>query len=97
MILKGSQRRKLKALAHNLNPVVQIGQKGLTQKVVEEIDHSLQVHELIKIRFLDFKQEKKSICEDLAHQLTAEYIGMIGHVAIFYRRNSDPDQRKIEI
>ena len=95
MSLKGSQRRRLRALAHSLQPVVQIGQRGLTDEVLREIDHSLGIHELIKIRFLEFKHEKKSLCTEIENHLSAEQIGIIGHIALFYRRNPDPEKRKI--
>ena len=49
-MLTPSERKALKAKAHKLDPVVQIGDKGLTEQVIAEIDRALQAHELIKVR-----------------------------------------------
>lgn len=97
MTLKGSQKKKLKALAHSLQPVVLIGQRGLTKEVLLELDHSLERHELIKVRFLEFKSEKDALSEQIQNQLSADLVSIIGHVAVFYRKNPDPDKRKIHI
>jgi RNA-binding protein len=95
MTLNGSQKKKLKAMAHSLRPVVMIGQRGLTKEVLLELDHSLERQELIKVRFLEFKSEKDAICEQIQNQLSSELVTIIGHVAVFYRKNPDPDKRKI--
>ena len=87
MPITEKQRRQLKGLAHHLKPVVIVGQQGLSQAVLNEIDVALEAHELIKVRLAsgdrdDRLRMKDSICSDAA----AEWIQSIGHVAIFYRR-----------
>lgn len=97
MTLTGSDRRKLKSLAHALRPVVQIGRQGLSEEVLAEVDRALLAHELIKVRFLDFKGEKKPICSQIEERLQAEGLGTIGHVAIFFRPHPEPEKRKIRL
>lgn len=95
--LAGFQRKFLRGLAHNLNPVIMIGKNGLNAAVEESIDQALRDHELIKIKFVDFKDERGAIAEQIATRTACEEVGSIGHVAIFYRRNEDPKQRKIRV
>ena len=65
--LKGAQKKYLKSLAHKLKPVVFIGQKGMTETLSTAIDQALNDHELIKIRFVDFKEKEKK--EAMARQI----------------------------
>lgn len=97
--LKGFQRKYLKGLAHGLKPVVFIGQKGNTPEVVRAINEALQEHELIKIKFIDFKEKslKEEIAGAIEKETASEQVGMIGHTAIFYRQQKDPEKRKISL
>jgi len=82
-----SFKRTLKAKAHHLNPVVLIGAKGLTPAVIEEINVALLAHELIKIKMHGGeKKERQAFAEDICQQLHADLIGIIGHIAIVYRK-----------
>ena len=83
--LTGKQKSYLRGLAHSLNPVVQIGRNGLTDSALDQIDEALKKHELIKIKFIDWKDEKKEISEKICKELKCEICGSIGHVYIFYR------------
>ena len=58
--LKGFERTYLRGLAHSLKPVVQIGKSGLKNEVVVSIEEAFSARELIKIKFNEFKEEKKS-------------------------------------
>jgi len=82
-----------------MKPVVFIGQSGLTQGVMQAVDEALETHELIKIKFNDFKEkdQKIEIIADIEAQTGSEMAGMIGHMAIFYRMNPDPEKRKITV
>jgi RNA-binding protein len=95
--LQGFQRKYLRGLAHGLKPLVLVGREGLTESVLAVVSQTLLDHELIKVRFNDFKTEKKSICARIAQETDSELAGMVGHVAIFYRPNPDPDKRTIEV
>ncbi|MBW1754247.1 MAG: YhbY family RNA-binding protein, partial [Deltaproteobacteria bacterium] len=58
--LQGFQKKHLRGLAHSLKPVVFIGQKGITDTVVRSINEALNSHELIKVKFIDFKENRRN-------------------------------------
>jgi len=95
--MTSQQRKQLRGLAHHLEPVVMIGKQGLTDGIVAATVKALDAHELIKVRFLDFKDEKHGLTEQLAAATASEVAGVIGHIAILYREHPDPDKRKIEL
>jgi len=97
--LKGYQKKYLKGLAHGMKPVAYVGQKGLSSTVSQAIDESLATHELIKVKFVDFKEKvlKEEIAGAIEQETASELVGMIGHVAIFYREQPDPEKRRIEV
>src|SRR5690606_16001577 len=95
--LKGSQRKNLRAQAHHLKPLVMIGAKGVTDQLVGSVDIALNDHELIKVKFGEFKEAKKEISEEIAKATKSELGGLIGNIASFYRRHPDPEKRKIKI
>ncbi len=97
MTLTYGQRKKLKALAHNLHPMIQVGKKGLTEELVSATDKALLDHELIKIKFVGFKEEKHEIIENLSEKTQCLVVAVIGHTAILYRPNPDTDKRKIHL
>lgn len=95
--LKGFQKKYLRGLAHNLKPLVLIGQKGLTDELIKSTDQALAIHELIKVKFNEFKEkdQKAKIIEELCKKSKAEVAGTIGHTAILYREQKDPEEKKI--
>jgi RNA-binding protein len=95
--LSNGQRQYLRRLAHDLRPLVQIGKQGLTEQALATIDRTLDAHELIKVKFLDFQDEKHELSETIATQLHTILIGVVGNIAILYREQPDPDKRKITI
>ena len=95
--LTSSQRRYLRGQGSLIRPHIHIGKNGLAEQVISAIDEALDDHELIKVRFLEFKQEKKELSADIEKICNCEMVGMIGHVAVFFRRHDDPDKRKISL
>jgi len=88
-------RKKLEKRAHDLKPVVMIGKSGLTEEVLSALDEALTHHELIKIKFIDFKDEKRSIMNKIAESTESDVISVIGNIGILFRQNRDPKKRKI--
>lgn len=85
-----SQRQNFKAQAHHLNPVVMIGSKGLTEAVIDETNIALQAHELIKVKINGAeKSDRQDMATSLCSSLQAEFIQLIGNVAIIYRKKKD--------
>jgi RNA-binding protein len=95
--LAGSQRTYLRGLAHKLRPVIQVGKSGITPELIKAVDDALGIHELIKVKFMDFKEEKKELSESIADQTASEAVGLIGNVAIFFRQNPDEQKRRITL
>ncbi len=93
--LTGFQRNFLRKKAHELKPVVMIGKNGLSAEVIHAADSALVDHELIKIKFIDFKEEKQALSRSLAVETGAYLVTVIGNVAVFYRENTDPDKKEI--
>jgi RNA-binding protein len=95
--LKGSDRGALKKMAHALKPVVHIGAKGLSDGLVENVASALEAHELIKMRFLEHKDQRVDLTNEVATRVGCEVVGVVGNVATLYRRNPDPDKRRIQL
>jgi len=95
--LKGVQKKYLRGLAHSEKPLVFVGQKGITPALIKAVDEALETHELIKVKFLEFKEkdQKDEVSGIIEKETGSEIVGMIGHVAIFYRCQKDPEKRKI--
>lgn len=95
--LSGTQAKYLRGIAHGLKPVVFIGQKGLTDALIRSTEEAFDSHELIKIKFIDYKEknQKKEIISALESRTGGHLAGVIGHIAILYRPHRDPDKRKI--
>ncbi len=66
-------------------------------QVFDAIDEALQKHELIKVKFIEFKEEKKDSSRKIEEKNHCVLAGMIGHVAIFYRQHPDKEKRKIQL
>ncbi len=88
--LSNSQIRHLKGLAHDLKPVVMIGDKGLTLAVMEEIGIALGAHELIKISIrADDKEEKSKMIEKIIKKTQSAKVQTIGGKLVIFRRNKE--------
>ena len=86
-----AQRRKLRALAHHLRPVVLLGNKGLTAAVTTETDATLTSHELIKVRSAaDGKSARKQELEQLATATGSHLVQQIGRIGVLYRPGDPP-------
>lgn len=83
--LTGAEKRALKSKAQKLEAVVRIGQAGLSNAVVQSLDEALSLHSLVKVRFSDFKEERKTLAPELAERTQSALIQLLGNVAVFYR------------
>ncbi len=92
--LQGFQRRHLRAKAHALKPVVQVGDGGVSESVVLAVVEALASHELIKVR-LQAPEDKKGTAQELATRTASALCGVVGHTVILYR--PDPEEPKIEL
>lgn len=95
--LSAVNKRKLKSMAHSLEPVVLIGQKGITESLIKAVDKALADHELIKVKFVDLKDEKKELAPKIVEGTGAFLVNIIGNVLILYRENPElPAKERIK-
>ena len=86
-MLSNAERRTLKARAHKLDPVVMIGNKGLTAEVVAEIERALKSHELIKVRAPSLEREDRArVFAEIVQKTGAEEVQQVGKVCVLYRK-----------
>lgn len=95
--LTSKQRKILEKAAHLLSPVVIIGSAGLTEGVIEMTENSLAAHELIKVKFNEYKDEKKDLTQKLASKTNSTLVRLIGNIAILYREAEEPENRKFKL
>ena len=79
-------------MAQNIKPVTQVGKGGISDALVQSLSQALEARELIKISVLNnADDDAKEIAEELATQLSAEVVSVIGKKIILYRRSSKKD------
>jgi putative YhbY family RNA-binding protein len=89
--LSPARRRELKARAHALDPVVRIGEGGLSATVLAEIDRGLKSHELIKIRVNGADRPgREAILEEICRRTRAQAVQHIGKILVVFRENPEP-------
>jgi len=82
-----AQKKQLRSKAHALKPIVIVGDKGITDNVLQEIDRALFDHELIKVRInAADKAEKKQLTQTICEHTQAALIQTIGHIIVIYRK-----------
>ena len=90
MHLSERQRKYLRGLGHALNPVLLIGNAGLTPAVIAEAKRALNDHELIKIKFRGAEREARDVgLAELATSTESVMLQRIGHTALYYKRRND--------
>ena len=94
--LTPAQRKEHRAAAHHLDPVVMIGNEGLSAAVKKEADAALRSHGLIKVRVLsDDRQARQTMLEALADELGAAPIQHIGKLLVLWRP-MPPKEKKVD-
>ena len=94
-MLSTKQRSILGGLASKDAVVAHLGKGGPTQAFAAQLSLLLEHHELVKVKFVNFKDDKQRIADDLAIATKSEVVRIIGNTAIFYRQNPDPEKRLI--
>jgi len=95
--LSRAGRRELMRRAHDLEPVVMVGKHGITDELIGACNEALENHELVKVRFQNFKDQCSEFAAMIAERTGGQLIRTIGHVAILYRENLDPDKRRYNV
>lgn len=87
--MNSAEIKSFRAKAHNLNPVVTVGQAKLTAAVLAEVEIALDVHELIKIKIRAEREERTQISQQICNDTGAVLIQAIGQIAVIYRKKPD--------
>ncbi len=88
------QKKELKTQAHLLKPIIMIGQAGLTEAVLKEIEIALDIHELLKIKVRAERDERKEIFQQISIATKSEIIQSIGQIVVVYRKKPPAPQKK---
>jgi RNA-binding protein len=88
MALNTAQRTHLRRLGHDREPIVLVGQGGISPNLIAELDRALNDHELVKVRArVGDRGQRDAILDELGRATRSEIIQRIGNVALYYRRN----------
>ncbi|MEX2152175.1 MAG: YhbY family RNA-binding protein [Gemmatimonadaceae bacterium] len=90
MTLTSKQRASLRGQAHHLPVMVHIGHQGVTEAVRQTLDDMLRTQELVKVQFAKtFEGKPKHVVNDVASQVSADVVQVIGRTATLYRENPE--------
>ncbi len=93
-MLNTADKKSLRQIAHHLDPVVTISDRGLVESVVAEVERALKDHELIKVRIHSAdRNERDDIATALQHTLEAELVQRIGKIVVLFRHNPKANAR----
>ncbi|MBO5236833.1 MAG: YhbY family RNA-binding protein [Spirochaetaceae bacterium] len=96
MELNSKQRKYLEKESHNLSPVVIVGGAGVTEGLLKMVSTSIEAHELIKIKFNEFKDEKAELTNHICKETDSILVRIIGNVSILYRPKTEIANRVFE-
>jgi RNA-binding protein len=94
-MLTPRQKKHLRALAHHLEPIVRVGQHGLTPGVATETGRALESHELIKVKIDAEGNDRKQLAGEIAAGTGSDVVGVIGKVVILYRKRAEDPTIKL--
>ncbi|MFD1705477.1 ribosome assembly RNA-binding protein YhbY [Siminovitchia sediminis] len=92
-MLTGKQKRFLRAKAHHLQPIFQVGKGGVNANMVKQIQDALEARELIKVNILqNCEDDKETVAEEIVQGTQAELVQIIGRVIVLYKESTDNKQ-----
>ncbi|WP_339146963.1 MULTISPECIES: ribosome assembly RNA-binding protein YhbY [unclassified Sutcliffiella] len=92
-MLTGKQKRFLRAEAHHLDPIFQVGKGGVNENMTKQISEALEVRELLKVSVLqNCDEDRKVVAEDLVAGTKAELVQVIGSTIILYKESKENKQ-----
>ncbi|MBP3038941.1 ribosome assembly RNA-binding protein YhbY [Bacillaceae bacterium Marseille-Q3522] len=92
-MLTGKQKRFLRAKAHHLRPIFQVGKGGVNRNMISTISEALEVRELIKITVLqNCEEDINAVADQLSEETKSEKVQVIGRVIVLYKESSENKQ-----
>lgn len=95
--LTGKQKRALRGAGQRLETTIKVGRNGVSEAFLKAVAELLDQHELIKVKFTEFKDEKKELAAKIVEQTDSVLISQVGHTVVLFRQHPDADKRKIKI
>lgn len=95
--LTSKQRRALEKYAHDLAPVVIVGGAGVTEGLTDMVENCLKAHQLIKVKFNEYKEDKHELTEEICQKTDGTLVRIIGNIAILYKPAEKPEDNKYKI
>ncbi len=83
--LTNAQIRTLKAQAQRLKATLKVGKEGVSARFLAALDDALKHHELVKVKFDEFKEQKKELAPQLAENTQSYLVTRVGNVAVLFR------------
>ena len=92
--LSGAEKRSLKSRAQTLDALVRVGQAGLSEPMIASMEEALARHELVKVRFVGLKDERRTLAPELAERTSSLLVQTVGNVAVYFRpsENGSPEE-----
>ena len=94
--LNNAQIRKLKGLAQRMDATLKVGKQGLSEGFIKTLDQELARHELVKLKFAEFKEQRKELAPQLAERTHSHLVTLVGNVVVLYRQSPDESKQKIK-
>lgn len=92
MKLSNNDKKHLRRLGHNLNPVVTVANNGLSENVLAEIDRALNDHELIKVKLaVGDSTAKRQVTDAICKKFSAQVVQSIGHIVLLLKKSDKPN------
>ncbi|MDY7226869.1 ribosome assembly RNA-binding protein YhbY [Hyalangium rubrum] len=92
MPLTGKQRRALRAKGHHLEPVVLVGQSGVTEGVLSALTQALNDHELIKVKINEGPETRHEAAERMAQGTGSELVQLLGRTALLFKKRKEDSE-----
>ena len=80
-----------------MDATLKVGRAGLSESFLQTVRETLAHRELIKVKFDEFKEQKKTLARELAEKTESRLVTLIGNVAVLYRQNQNPEKRRVTI
>jgi len=94
--LTNAQIREFKARGQHLKPALKVGREGLSPAFLAALDEALKHHELLKVKFDDFKEQKKELAPQLADKTGSHLIMRVGNVVVLYRPRPAGEKQDVD-
>ena len=97
-MLTSKQRAHLRSIAQGYNAIFYVGKQGISEELIKQLDNALTARELIKVGVQEnCDYTSREAADEIAAQLNADVVQVIGRKFVLWRRSSDPKKRVIEL